>query len=111
MRVTERRIRRLEAIRQRRRELGPGPAEIIRERRRKQLRAEGKEPEPALPPTPLVDKRGRPLSIAEIILARRRQRRALAEKALQSSSCMTEGGGAGSNTAPGVTGTPGEETT
>jgi hypothetical protein len=61
------RLDRLEKRTDRQRESGPSPAEIIRERRRKRLLAEGKEPERERPATPCVDERGRPLKIAEII--------------------------------------------
>lgn len=75
MKAIERRIRRLEKESQRRAQAGPSMAEIIRERRRKRLLAEGKQPEPDLPPVPHVDDRGRPLKISEIILRTRAARR------------------------------------
>jgi hypothetical protein len=67
IRVIERRIKRLEKELRRRAEAGPSPAEVIRERRRKRLLAEGKDPEPERPRLPSIDERGRPLKIGEII--------------------------------------------
>ena len=67
MRAIERRIGRLENERRDRAPAGPTIAEIIRERRRKRLAAEGKEPKPERPPRRWVDSRGRPLRIGEII--------------------------------------------
>ena len=55
IRAIERRIRRLEKELRRRAEAGPSPAELIRERRRKRLAAEGREPEPDRPRLPAVD--------------------------------------------------------
>ena len=79
IRVIERRIRRLELERRRSDQAGRSLAEIIRERRRKRLVSEGKEPEPELPPFPHFDERGRPLTIGQIIrqkwLARRARER------------------------------------
>jgi hypothetical protein len=63
----DRRIRRLEEKLRNRAESGPSIAEIIRERRRKRLLAEGKDPEPERPRLPSFDERGRPLKIGEII--------------------------------------------
>jgi hypothetical protein len=62
----ERRIRRIEE-KLRNRPEGATLAAIIRERRRKRLLEDGKEPEPERPPIPCVDKRGRPLKLAEIM--------------------------------------------
>jgi hypothetical protein len=45
----------------------PSAADLIRERRRRRLQAEGKAPEPDLPPISLFDERGRPRTIADII--------------------------------------------
>ena len=58
---------------QHRAELGPSPVAILLERRRKFAIAEGREPEPDRPPG-RYDSRGRPLSIADVMLQRRRQR-------------------------------------
>ena len=86
----DRRLRRLEKELRYRAEAGstgPPIAEIIRERRRKRLLAEGKEPEPERPPTPCVDEKGRPLKIGDIIrrarvarLAHERERIILPER-------------------------------
>ncbi len=80
MRAIERRIRRLEQESRHRAEAGPSPAEVIRERRRKRLLAEGKEPEPPLPLIPRFDQWGRPRKISEI-MREARERRRLAEEA------------------------------
>jgi hypothetical protein len=66
MSSVERRIRRIEE-KLRNRPEGPTLAAIIRERRRKRLLEDGKEPEPERPPIPSVDERGRPLKLGEII--------------------------------------------
>lgn len=79
-----RRIRRLEEKLRNRAESGPSIAEIIRERRRKSLLAEGEEPEPERPRLPCFDERGRPLKIAEII--RRARFAQLAREEAQKSS-------------------------
>ena len=65
---------------------GRGIADVIRERWRRRLAAEGKEPEPELPRRreDYLDENGRPLSIGEIIVKLRSLRfqlRAQAEAA------------------------------
>lgn len=74
IRAIERRIRRLEIELNRHIEIGPSLAEVIRERRRKRLLAEGKELPPDLPPLPRFDENGRRLTIAETIREQRRRR-------------------------------------
>ena len=49
---------------------GPTAAELIRERRRLRLQAEGKEPEQDAAPVSWFDERGRPRTIAEILRSR-----------------------------------------
>jgi len=70
-----RRLRKLEALEfQYRAELGPSPAAILLERRRKRARAEGRVPEPDRPPGNLIDSKGRPLSFANVLIQRRKKR-------------------------------------
>ena len=66
-----RRLRKLEALEfQYRAELGPSPAAILLERRRKHAIAEGRVPEPDRPLGNLIDSKGRPLSLANVLLQR-----------------------------------------
>src|SRR5579872_7126682 len=83
----DRRIRRLEEKLRNRAESGPSIAEIIRERRRKRLLAEGKEPEPERPPVPYFDEAGRPLKIGDII-RQARFARFERERATNSPDCV-----------------------
>jgi hypothetical protein len=55
---------------------GRSIADVIRERRRRRLAAEGREPEPELPRRreDYLDESGRPLSIAQIIINARARR-------------------------------------
>jgi hypothetical protein len=62
----DRRIRRLEERLRNRGESDSTIAEIIRERRRKRLLAEGKDQEPRLS-VPFFDEMGRPLKISEFM--------------------------------------------
>jgi len=71
MRVIERRIERLEAVRRRVRESGPSIAEVIRERRRKRKAENGEPSEPETPPAPLFDSAGRRMTIGQTIRALR----------------------------------------
>jgi hypothetical protein len=67
-----RRLKKLEALEfQYRAELGPSPAATLLERRRKRALAEGREPEPDRQPECLLDSKGRPLSLADVLLQRR----------------------------------------
>jgi hypothetical protein len=75
MNAIARRLRRLEELEfQHRAELGPSPGAILLERRRKRAIAEGREPEPDPPPGRLIDSRGRPLSLADVLLQHRKNR-------------------------------------
>ena len=67
-----RRLRRLEELEfQYREEAGPDLVAILLERRRKRAIAEGREPEPD---PRLIDSRGRPLSLADVLLQHRKNR-------------------------------------
>jgi hypothetical protein len=71
-----RRLKRLEELEfQHRAELGPSLAKILLERRRKRALAQGREPEPDPRPGCYLDSRGRSLSLADIMLQRRANRR------------------------------------
>jgi hypothetical protein len=75
MNAIARRLRRLEELEfQHRAEPGPSSAAILLERRRKHTIAEGREPEPDRPPGRFMDSRGRPLSLADVLLQRRGKR-------------------------------------
>ena len=77
-----RRLSKLEKLAfQQRAENGPDLAGMLLERRRKRAIAEGREPEPDPPRTPLVDGSGYRLSIAEVLLHDRRERRERANAA------------------------------
>ena len=83
-----RRIKRLEYLEiQQREESGPDLVAIIMERRRKRAIAEGREPEPyRLPerfPDRFLDSRGRPLSVADVMLQQRKRR--LLKQSIESS--------------------------
>ena len=71
-----RRLRRLEELEfQHRAEPGPSLVAILLERRRKRAIADGREPEPDPQPGCYLDSRGRPLSLADIILQSRAKRK------------------------------------
>ena len=72
MNAIARRLRKLEELQfQHRAEPGPSLAAILLERRRKRAIAEGREPEPD---PRLIDSRGRPLSLADVLLQHRKNR-------------------------------------
>jgi hypothetical protein len=71
-----RRLRRLEELEfQHRAAPGSSLVAILLERRRKRAIADGREPEPDPPPGCYLDSGGRPLSLADIMLQRRANRR------------------------------------
>jgi hypothetical protein len=75
MNAIARRIKRLEDLEvQQQAESGPDLVAIILERRRKRAIAEGRVPEPDRPPGNLIDSKGRPLSLANVLLQRREKR-------------------------------------
>jgi hypothetical protein len=74
MNAIARRLRNLEELQfQHRAEPGPSLAAIMLERRRKSAIAEGREPEPDRLPGRFMDSRGRLLSLADVLLQRRRK--------------------------------------
>ena len=71
-----RRLRRLEELEfQHRAEPGPSLVAILLERRRKRAIADGREPEPDRQPGRYLDSRGRPLSLADVMLQSRAKRK------------------------------------
>jgi hypothetical protein len=75
MNAIARRLRRLEELAfQQRAETGPDLVAILLERRRKRAIAEGREPEPDPPPGRLIDSKGRPFSLADVMLQHRKKR-------------------------------------
>jgi hypothetical protein len=88
MHAISRRIKRLENLEiEQREESGPDLMTIIMERRRKRAIAEGREPEPyRLPerfPDRFLDSRGRPISVADVMLQQRKRR--LLQESIESS--------------------------
>jgi hypothetical protein len=69
-----RRIKRLENLRfQNQAESGPDLVAIFLARRRKRAIAEGREPGPDPPPGPFLDSSGHPLTLAAVLLQRRKR--------------------------------------
>ena len=73
MNAIARRLRKLEELQfQHRAEPGPSLAAILLERRRKRAIAEGREPELDRPSGPFIDSPGRLVSLADVLLQRRK---------------------------------------
>jgi hypothetical protein len=73
MNAIARRLRKLEELQFRHRaEPGPSLAAILLERRRKSAIAEGREPELDRPSGPFIDSPGRLVSLADVLLQRRK---------------------------------------